>query len=121
MWRAHGAKPLILISTRDIGIFVAQALTTPSSYNNISLSIGVQALTYDQGAEIFKEVVGSEMPTASAFVLVLLKCLFPDLRRMHKWVTEKGSVVDLEDMRKRHPGMMDLETWLREESQFKVQ
>jgi hypothetical protein len=119
MWRAHGSKPLVLISTRDIGIFAAQAFTSPSSYNNISLSIGTQALTYDRGAKIFKEVVGSEMPTTQAFVVALLKWLIADLRKMHNWLTENGSVVDLEDMRSRHPGMMDFETWSREESRFK--
>src|SRR5271155_2954943 len=35
MWRAQGSKPLVLISTRDIGIFAAQAFSSPSSYNNI--------------------------------------------------------------------------------------
>jgi len=119
MWRAQGSKPLVLISTRDIGIFAAQAFSSPSSYNNISVSIGSQALTYEQGAKIFKEVVGSEMPTAPAFVVALLKLLISDLRKMHNWLTENGSVVDWEDMRRRNPGMMDFETWLREESQFK--
>jgi nucleoside-diphosphate-sugar epimerase len=119
MWRAHDSKPLVLISTRDIGIFVAQAFSSPPSYNNISLSIGSQTLTYDQGAKIFKGVVGSEMSTAPTFVVSLLKWLFSDLRKMHNWLTENGSVVDWEDMRRRHPGMMDFDTWLREESRFK--
>lgn len=119
MWNAHGSKPLILISTRDIGIFAAQAFSSPSSYNDISISIGSQALTYDQGAKIFKEVVGSEMPTAPACVPALLKFLISDLKKMHNWITEIGSVVDWEDMQRRHPGMMDFETWLREESRFK--
>jgi hypothetical protein len=119
MWRAHGSKPLVLISTRDIGIFAAQAFSSPSSYNNICLSIGSQALTYNQGARTFKEVVGSEMPTAPAFIVALLKLLISDLRKMHGWLTEKGSVVDWEDMRRRNPGIMDFETWLREESRFK--
>lgn len=119
MWRAHESKPIILISTRDIGIFVALAFTSPSSYNDISLSIGSQALNYDQGAEIFKKVVGSEMPTAPAIVIALLKGLIPELRKMHKWLTEYGSVVDWEDMQRRHPNMMDFETWLREESLIK--
>jgi uncharacterized protein YbjT (DUF2867 family) len=119
MWRAQGSKPLVLISTRDIGIFAALAFSFPSSYNDISLSIGSQALTYDQGAEIFKEVVGLEMPTTFAFVVALLKWLIPDLGTMLRWLKENGSVVDWEDMRKRHPEMMDFSTWLREESRFK--
>jgi uncharacterized protein YbjT (DUF2867 family) len=119
MWRAQGSKPLVLISTRDIGIFAAQAFTSPSSYNDISLSIGSQALTYDQGAKIFKEVVGSEMPTTNALVIALLKWLISDIGKMHKWLKENGSVVDWEDMRSRHPGILDFGTWLREESQFK--
>jgi uncharacterized protein YbjT (DUF2867 family) len=119
MWRAHGSKPLVLISTRDIGIFAAQAFSSPSSYNNICLSIGSQALTYNQGARTFEEVVGSEMPTAPTFIVALLKLLISDLRKMHRWLTEKGSVVGWEDMRRRNPGMMDFETWLREESRFK--
>jgi nucleoside-diphosphate-sugar epimerase len=119
MWRAHGSKPLVLISTYDIGVFAAQAFSLPSSYENIALSIGSQALTYDQGAKIFKEVVGSEMHPAPAFVVGLLKWLFSDLKKMHNWLTEYGSVVDWEEMRRRHPRMMDFETWLKEESQFK--
>jgi nucleoside-diphosphate-sugar epimerase len=110
MWRAHGSKPLVLISTRDIGIFIAQAFSSPSSYNDISLSIGSQALTYDQGAKIFEKVVNSEMPTAPVFVVALLKGLISDLRKMHNWLTENGSVVDWEDMQRRHLGMMDFET-----------
>lgn len=119
LWRIKGNKPLVLISTRDIGIFAAQAFSSPSSYDNIALSIGSQALTYDQGVKVFKEVVGLEMQTAPAIVVALLKWLFSDLQKMHNWLTEYGSVVDWEDMRRRHPGMMDFETWLREESQFK--
>jgi nucleoside-diphosphate-sugar epimerase len=119
MWRAHGSKPLVLISTHDIGIFVAKAFSSPSSYNNIALSIGSQALTYDQGSKIFKEAVGSEMQTAPAFVTGLLKFLISDLKKMHNWLTEYGSVVDFEDMRRRHPGMLDFEMWIKEESQFK--
>jgi uncharacterized protein YbjT (DUF2867 family) len=119
LWRAHGSKPLVMLSTRDIGIFVAKAFTSPSAYNNIALSIGSEELTYSQGAKIFKDVVGAEMSIAPAFAVSVLKCLFSDLRKMHKWLTEKGSVVDYDDMRARHLGMMNFETWLREESQFK--
>jgi len=119
MWRAHGSKPLVLISTHDIGIFAAKAISSPSSYNNIALSIGSQALTYDEGAKIFKDAVGSEIQTAPAFVTGLLKWLISDLKKMHNWLTEHGSVVDLEDMRRRHPGLLDFETWIKEESQFK--
>jgi hypothetical protein len=91
----------------------------PRLPTTISLfSIGSQALTYDQGAKIFKEVVGSEMPIAPAFVVALLKWLFSDLKKMHNWLTAHGSVVDWKDMRRRHPRMMDFETWLRE-SRFK--
>jgi uncharacterized protein YbjT (DUF2867 family) len=119
MWRTQGSKPLIFISTRDIGIFVAKAFSSPSSYHDIALSIGSQALNYDQGNKIFKEVVGSDMPTGSAVLVGILKLMVSDLRKMHNWSIENGSVVDWEDMRQRHPRMMDFETWLREESQFK--
>jgi multimeric flavodoxin WrbA len=119
MWRAHGSKSLVLISTHDIRIFAAKAISSPSSYNNIALSIGSQALTYGQGAKIFKEAVGSEIQTAPAFVMGLLKWPISDLKKMHNWLTEHGSVVDLEDMRRRHPGLLDFETWIKEESQFK--
>jgi uncharacterized protein YbjT (DUF2867 family) len=119
LWRAHGHKPLVMLSVQDIGVFVAKAFTSPLSYNNIALSIGSEELTYTQGARIFEDVVGAEMSIAPAFVVSTLKCLFPDLRKMHKWLTEEGSVVDYDDMRARHPSMMNFETWLREESQFK--
>lgn len=112
-------KKLQLISTKDIGVFGAQALLDPSAYRNEALAIAGDELEYSQGKKIFEETIGMTMPTTYGFVASFMKWMIPDLGLMARWFSTSGFGADISSLRKRHPGLLDFKRWLQEESQFK--
>jgi uncharacterized protein YbjT (DUF2867 family) len=118
-WQKQGSTPLYFISTTDIGVFAANAFTKPHEYEDKTISIGSQAMTFEQGSKIFKEVVGIDVPMTFGFVGAMIKWLVADLGKMFDRLKKTPCVIDEVDMKDRNPSMMDFRTWLKTQSGFR--
>lgn len=120
MWARLGDKPLQLVSTKDIGIFAAQAFASCDSddYRNTAISIAGDELTQAQADEIFWKVLGRPMPRSYDFMATLLQKMIPEVAVMFQWFVDQGYGSDLRRCRWLNKNMLDFEGWLRKESGF---
>lgn len=111
-------RPLQLIACADIGHFAAQALMDPDKYWNRAISLASDELTFDQAAAVFKNKIGSDMPTTydvvGSFTLWALK----DIGTMFKWMNKEGFGANIGELRGVYPGMIDFGTYLEKYSGY---
>ena len=121
MWRGIGNKPLQLVSTKDIGIFAAQAFGfhDTDGYKNQAISLAGDELNQKDAAEIFWKAMGRPMPEAYWFLGSLLQSMIKEVGTMFRWFKEEGYGADIQKCKSLNSGMLDLETYLKEESGFK--
>jgi uncharacterized protein YbjT (DUF2867 family) len=113
-----GAKPLQLISTRDIGIFAARAFNNPAAYKNRSISLAGDELNADQIRKTFKDTMGSDIPETFSFIPPVIKYMVKELGTMFDWFKEDGYNVDIQALRKEEPRLQTFSQWLKESSKF---
>ena len=111
-------KPLQWIAVKDIGIFAAKAFASPKEYNHKSLGLAGDELTVDQLSEVFEKATGSSLTGTWWALGATLKYMVPDMGKMVDWFGSEGYGADIQALRKQHAGLMDLGTWIREESAF---
>ncbi len=117
IWKGMGdAQKLQLISTRDIGWFAAEALLSPhpTEYANRALSIAGDTLDFRTANEIWRGVLGREMPTTFGALVRPLRWGMTDLDLMFRWLGENQCAADVEECRRLNPQMRDLKAWVRE-------
>lgn len=121
MWNAMGSKKLQLISTTDIGIFAAQAISSPedAAYKNTAISLAGDELTQAEANEVFWKVLGRPMPLSYGFVATLLQKAVPELGIMFNWFVNQGYGADIAQDRSLNGDLLDFEAWLRTKSGFK--
>ncbi|KKK22079.1 hypothetical protein ARAM_002494 [Aspergillus rambellii] len=118
-WKiALKGKPLQLIAVTDIGFFGAQAFLHPAEYKGKCISLAGDDLTFDDMAKIFKSKTGKDVPLTFDFVVRLFMWLVNDFGYMFRWFHDEGYKADIAALRKVHPGLKDLSTWLETESVF---
>jgi len=119
MWMNMGDKPWQLVSCKDIGIFAALAFSKPEEYAGQAISLVGDEKTQAEGNEVFWKVFGRSMPRAYWFLGNFLQYMVPEIGTMFKWFVTDGYGGSIEECKKANPGMLDLETWYKEESDFK--
>ncbi|TVY83967.1 Nitrogen metabolite repression protein nmr [Lachnellula suecica] len=119
MWAGVGDKPLQLISCRDIGVFGARAFIDPEAYKGRAISLAGDALTLQQGKEVFKDAVGYPMPETFGFVGSGIKFMSKEMGTMFQWFKDVGYGVDIPALRKEEPQLQDFGTWLKQSSGFR--
>ena len=114
------AKPLQYISCTDIGVFAAKAFQNPQDpvFKNKGISLAAEGLTFAQIDAAFKERLGYPVPTTFEFLAMFIKWMVKELNIMFRWFDEVGFVVDTQEVRKVHPGLMGFGDWLERESGF---
>jgi len=118
MWAGVGTKPLQLVSTRDIGIFAANAFNNPSAYKNRSISLAGDELNIEQGRKVFKDTMGSDLPETFGFVGSGIKYMIKEMGTMFNWFKTDGYGADIQALRKEEPRLQNLSQWLKESSKF---
>ncbi|KUJ14583.1 putative NmrA-like family domain-containing protein 1 [Mollisia scopiformis] len=113
-----GAKPLQLISCRDIGLFTARAFQDPASYKGRSISLAGDEMTADQIRTVFKETIGSDIPETFSFIAPTVQYMVKEVGTMFKWFKEEGYGVDIAALRKEEPRLQTFGQWLKESSKF---
>ncbi|KAL2418936.1 hypothetical protein ABEF91_006876 [Exophiala dermatitidis] len=124
MWQLNGmdddtSSKLQLVSATDVGILAADAFKHPETYAGRAISIATDELTARQANDVFKRVVGSDMPTTYPFVGRLIKLILREqLGVMFDWFKTDGFGADPNEWKDKFPEMQDFERWLRESSRF---
>jgi uncharacterized protein YbjT (DUF2867 family) len=101
-----------LIATDDIGIFAAKSFMDLDTYKEQCISLAGDELTYEQMAKVFEDKTGSQVPRTWNIVARLILWISKDLRTMYEFFKTEGYAADIKELRKVHPGLMDLQTWL---------
>ncbi|KAL0931217.1 nucleoside-diphosphate-sugar epimerase family protein [Colletotrichum truncatum] len=112
-------KPLQLVATSDIGFFGAQAFMNPEKYKGQGVSLAGDELTFDQMVGVFQKTVGRAPEGTYRILCWLFMALVKDFGVMFKWFYDVGYGADIAELKKKHAGLKDFETWLRTESEFK--
>ena len=111
-------KKIQWIAARDIGIVAAKAFTEPESFAERAIGLAGNEMTLAELSETFGVTTGKALtPTWSLFGY-LLKWFVAELGAMVDWFGQEGFGVDIKELRKIHPGLTDLKTWIAEESAF---
>jgi uncharacterized protein YbjT (DUF2867 family) len=104
---------LQLVAVQDIGTFAALAFAEASTFVGRAIELAGDALTMTELAEAFQRATGvparfEEQPKSELFAFS------EEMGKMFTWFEEKGYAADIPALKKAHPGLLDLEAWLRE-------
>ncbi|KAJ9640180.1 uncharacterized protein PV06_10704 [Exophiala oligosperma] len=121
MWRLNEPNTkLQLVSSIDIGILAADIFKHPGSYTGRSISLATDELTLQQANDIFKRVVGMDMPETYPVIGRLIKfILHEQLGVMFNWFKQEGFGGNPDEFKTKFPEMQDFQTWLRRSSGFR--
>ncbi|OLN81936.1 NmrA-like family domain-containing protein-like protein 1 [Colletotrichum chlorophyti] len=120
MWSTLPAdRSLQLVSVRDIGLFAAKAIADPEKWDRRAVSLAGEDITYEKAREVFKKVVGSEMPQTYTFLGQGMLWAISDMGKMFEFFKREGYGADIQLLRKEEPRLQNFETWLRESSGWK--
>ncbi|KAF9638035.1 hypothetical protein BFW01_g8932 [Lasiodiplodia theobromae] len=113
-----GDKSMQWVATKDIGVFAAMAFEQPDRWNERAVSLSGDQLAFQQLDQVFQKVTGSPVPTTFWVLGSAFKYGLTEVRTMVDWFKEEGCKADIKELRQVHPELMDVETWLRTQSQF---
>ncbi|KAL0934445.1 nucleoside-diphosphate-sugar epimerase family protein [Colletotrichum truncatum] len=117
MWSTLPAdRPLQFVSVRDIGLFAAGAIAEPEKWDRRAVSLAGDDITYAKAREVFKNVVGSEMPQTYTIFGQGMMWAISDVGRMFDFFKREGYGADIQMLRREQPKLQDFETWLKESS-----
>jgi uncharacterized protein YbjT (DUF2867 family) len=106
--------PMQLIAVRDIGAFAAIAFDRPDRFLGRTVELAGDVLTPPRIAETFGRVCG--LPARFHQVPIeQIRAFDERLAEMFAFFNERPAVrADLAALREEHPGLMTLETWVRD-------
>src|ERR1700761_9050002 len=100
-WKIAGQNARMQwISVKDIGFFTAQVFLHPEQYSGRGISLAGDELTWTEGNEIFKRVVGKDFPLTFSLVGRALLFMVSDVNNMFKWLSEHRSGADIQELKK---------------------
>lgn len=118
-WRnALGEKPLQVVAVSDIGHFGAQAFLRPEQYSGKAIGLAGDEVNLADMDKLFREKVGTPLPETYSFLGSALLWGVKEMGSMMKWFGEEGYGIDIKDLRKQHPGLLDLGEWMEKKSKF---
>ncbi|KAK5138861.1 hypothetical protein LTR04_004121 [Oleoguttula sp. CCFEE 6159] len=111
-------KPLQWVATSDIGVFAAKAFEKPQEYNHKALGLAGDELDFDGLSRAFKNKTGYPAGTTFSMLGSALMWGVAEMGTMVTWFKTDGYAADIPKLRKIHPGLMNMETWLEKKSPF---
>ena len=106
------SRPLQLVATDDIGVFAAKSFVDPEEYAGKCVSLAGDELTYSQMAEVFKNKTGAGPPQTWSIAAKGVLWMSEEMGTMFSFFEREGYGADIGALKKAHPGMIDLATWL---------
>ncbi|HWL89130.1 MAG TPA: NmrA/HSCARG family protein [Polyangiaceae bacterium] len=104
---------LQLIAVRDIAVFAANAFEQPDEFVGRAIELAGDAPTMSELAGIFQRVTGTTTRFESQ-PIEQLRGFSAETAKMFEWFEQKGYAADILALRRLHPGLTSLETWLRD-------
>jgi uncharacterized protein YbjT (DUF2867 family) len=111
-------KPLQLIAVSDIGVFAAKAFEKTDEFNAKALSLAGADITFSQANDIFEEKTGADVPTTFGFLGSAILWGVKEVGTMFQWFYTDGYGANVSELKKIHPGLLDLGAWLEKEGKF---
>jgi hypothetical protein len=111
-----GDKSLQLISAQDIGIFAAQAFSSPQDYSHKAMALAGDDITFQQLDDAFKKVTGSGSGATFGFLGKGLLWGVRELGVMMEWFRTDGYGADIDMLRSKNPQLLDFRSWLETKS-----
>lgn len=108
------ARPLQLVATDDIGVFAAKSFENVDQFKGQSISLAGSELTYDEMVEVFKKSTGAAPPKTFGFMARFVLWLSEEMGTMFNFFAKEGYAANIPELKKIHPGLKDLGTWLEE-------
>ncbi|KAG5755819.1 hypothetical protein H9Q70_001607 [Fusarium xylarioides] len=112
-------RKMQLISTHDIGVFAAKALLNPDAWAGKALALAGDELSFSELQEVFRDVVGEELPQTYKVVAYPVLWMVKDASKSFEWFRDAGWKADIQTLRVQEPGLQDFASWLRESSKWK--
>ncbi|KAJ4297509.1 hypothetical protein N0V90_005401 [Kalmusia sp. IMI 367209] len=112
-------QTLQLIATSDIGFFAAEAFLKPENFQDKSISIAGDEMTYDEFKKTFEQKTGENLPTTYRFIAWIINAMVKEMGYMFKWFRKVGYGADIPTLKKLNPELRDFKTWLETESAWK--
>jgi uncharacterized protein YbjT (DUF2867 family) len=120
MWSTMGDLKLQMISTKDCGVCGALAFKDPQEYQNKSLTIAGDYLSFPEAKKIFKDTTGTEMPQTFKILGSAVRMGVKEMNTMFKFMETVGFGADLEGCRKINPELQDFVAWVKDSGKFKT-
>ncbi|CAK9780861.1 nucleoside-diphosphate-sugar epimerase family protein [Cutaneotrichosporon oleaginosum] len=114
-------KPMPWVATEDIGFFAALQMREHAKWAGKALSLGGEPIAWTDIDRVFRNVTGAPPPTTYSFIAAGMRWALADLGKMFAWFNDGGYRTDSAELKRLHPGMMDLEQWLRTRSAWKTE
>ncbi|KAI4600535.1 hypothetical protein KJ359_000892 [Pestalotiopsis sp. 9143b] len=106
------SRPLQLVATSDIGYFAAKAFMEPDAFRNKALSLAGDELTFEQMTAVFREKTGADVPLTWGILGGLTLRLSKEMGTMFAFFEREGYGANVDELRRMHPGLKSLGTWL---------
>jgi len=119
MWKGMGGTKLQIVSTKDIGYFVAQAFNGNEMFQNKAISIAGDELTFEEANSIFEKEIGYPMPITYDFIGTAIQWIMTDIGKMFQWFGDVGYAVDIPQTRQLNPNLQSFADWVKQSSHSK--
>ena len=121
LWKAGMPtdRKMQLVSTHDIGVFAAKALSNPDKWAGRAVGLAGDDLSFTEVRDIFKKTVGEELPTTYSLLSLPVLWWVEEARESFEWFSTVGYGADIDSLRREEPGLQTFEKWLRKSSQWK--
>src|ERR1700712_4157126 len=110
-----GQKPLQWIATKDIGVFAAKAFGNPEEYNHKAISLAGDSLNVEGLTGAFESAIGEPIVPTFGILGSVLTTMVGEMGTMVRWFGTDGYGADIKKLRSMHPGLLDMEAWIKEE------
>ena len=115
MTRIIGTRqPVRWIAVEDIGIVAAAAFANPDGFIGRKVGLAGDTLSIAEARAVFKSVDGKSPFSLFMPIWFFRRMVSKDLLTMWYWLHDHTLEADVEATRKIHPGVMRMETWLRQ-------
>lgn len=114
VWPLSPETRLQQVSVEDLGHFAAEAFEDPEAWNGRELDLAGDELRMTEMAEIFSEVTGRDVEYRQIDWEDYREAAGDEFADMYRWFEDQGYEADIDELRAMHPGLTDLETYLRD-------
>ena len=106
-------RPLKWIAVDSIGAVAAAVFADPDTYIGKKIPLVGDTKSIAEARDIFKKVDGKTPFKISMPVWLFRRMVSKELTLMYEWLSRHDLEGDIDAVRKIHPDLMDMETWLK--------